>query len=306
MLEVNCLKNGLKSVLWSAAALVLLLSISVPLLNALVVSVMMIPTVILYATLPKRLFGLHMLVVFGLAFAVIGPAALIIGLFFLVPSIVMGHMYRKQLPARKVITVTLLVLLALLLLELVVFNALLDISLLDEMSNMIRSMTDNLNEQGLLPAGWSAEATDLFIQTLIHSIPMALITVSFMYAVITHAVVRPVLRASGLQVPGLQPAKDWMLPRIFVLYYLIILIMDLSVSDDGSSFLTVALLNLVPLMRLAFSIQAIGFFFFIADQRKWNKAIPILLSVLVVVFPPLSLIGVLDAGFPIRRAFKKP
>ncbi|UVI30307.1 YybS family protein [Paenibacillus spongiae] len=300
------MKTGLKSVLWSAAALLLLLMIAVPLLNALAVSVMMIPSVILYSTLSKRSFGLHMLVVFSLAFAVIGPAALIIGLFFLVPAIVMGHMYRKQMPARKVITVTLLVLLAQLLLEMVLFNAVLDISLLDEMSSMIREMTDSLHAQGLLPAGWTAEATDLFIQTLIHSIPMALITVSFMYAVITHAVARPILRSSGMPIPGFQKAKDWMLPRIFVIYYLIILIVDLAVSKEGSSFLTVALLNLVPLMRLAFSVQAIGFFFFIADQRQWNKVVPILLSVLVIVFPPLSLIGVLDAGFPIRRAFKKP
>jgi uncharacterized protein YybS (DUF2232 family) len=165
---------------------------------------------------------------------------------------------------------------------------------------------NELSKQGLMPAGWTADLTDSYIQTVIHSIPMALITVSFLFAVITHAIVRPILRSSGISVPGLQQAKDWKLPRIFVFYYLIALLADMATPDTGDSFMTVMLLNLVPLMRIAFSIQAMGLFFYIAHERRWHKAVPLLLSAIVVIFPPLSLIGVLDAGFPIRKAFKKP
>lgn len=300
------MKAGFKSILWSAAALLLLLSIAVPLLNAVTAFVMMVPIVILYTTLSKRAFMLHMLVVYGIATAVLGPPALIIGLFFLVPSVVMGHLYRKQTSARKVLTATLLTFLAEMLLELVMFDLLFNMSLLSEIKQMVRQMVDNLNAQGLLMNSLSAEFTDSYIQVLIHSIPMAFITVSFLLAVVAHAIARPFLRSMQLSVPGLQPAKDWMLPRIFVFYYLIALVVDMATPDNGNSFLTVTLLNLVPLMRLAFSIQAIGFFFYIADQRKWNRAVPFLLCALVVIFPPLSLIGVMDAGFPIRKAFKKP
>ncbi|MFD0716143.1 DUF2232 domain-containing protein [Paenibacillus sp. GCM10027626] len=304
--EVNCLKTGVKSILWSAAALLLLLSLAVPLFNALMLSLLMVPTVILYTTLSRRAFAVHMIVVYGLAFAILGYAALIVGVFFLVPSIVMGHYYRKQAPARKVVTAAILTLLAQLLLELVLFNTLLNVSLLQEMANLIRETANDVSSQGLLPAGWSSKSTEVFIQMLLHSIPMAFIMVSFLYAIITHAIVRPILRSYGMEVPGFQPAKEWMLPRVFVFYYLLVIIAEMAVSKEGNSFISVALLNLVPLMRLAFSIQAIGFFFFLADQRQWNKAVPLLLSALVLIFPPLSLIGVLDAGFPIRRAFKKP
>ena len=300
------MKAGFKSILWSAAALLLLLSIAVPLLNAVTAFVMMVPIVILYTTLSKRAFMLHMLVVYGIAAAVLGAPALIVGLFFLVPSVVMGHLYRKKTSARKVLTATLLTFLAEMLLELVMFDLLFNMSLLSEIRRTVRQMVDNLNAQGLLMNSLSAEFTDSYIQVLIHSIPMAFITVSFLLAVVAHAIARPFLRSMQLSVPGLQPAKDWMLPRIFVFYYLIALVVDMATPNNGNSFLTVTLLNLVPLMRLAFSIQAIGFFFYIADQRKWNRAVPFLLSALVVVFPPLSLIGVLDAGFPIRKAFKKP
>ncbi|MFC5653177.1 DUF2232 domain-containing protein [Paenibacillus solisilvae] len=300
------MKTGVKSILWSGAALLLLLSIAVPLLNAITAFVMLVPMVILYTTLSKRAFTLHMLGVYGIAMVVLGPPALIIGLFFLVPSIVMGHLYRKQTPARKVLTATLLVFLAQMLLELVMFDLLFNMSLLSEIRKLVRQTVDNLNSQGLLMDSLSAEFTDNYIQVLIHSIPMAFITVSFLLAVVAHAIARPILRSMRLSVPGLQPAKDWMLPRIFVFYYLIALMVDMATPDNGNSFLTVMLLNLVPLMRLAFSIQAMGFFFYIADQRKWNRAVPFFLCALVAIFPPLSLIGVIDAGFPIRKAFKKP
>ena len=303
---MNGLKTGVKSILWSAAALILLLAIAVPLLNALIVAVMMVPTVILYSTLSRRAFAVHMLAVLAAAAAIIGPAALIVGIFFLVPSIVMGYMYVKQAPARKVLTATVLTLLGLLLLELVMFDLLFHFSLIGELRKMITDTVNQLSADGLMPGGWTAELTESYIQTLIHSIPLALITISFLLAVITHAIARPVLKSMGVHVPRLQPAKDWMLPRIFVFYYLIVLLIDMVTPDNGNSFLTVALMNLVPLMRIAFSIQAIGFLFFVAHERKWNISVPLLLSVLIAFFPPLSLIGVIDAGFPIRKAFKKP
>nr|WP_256208614.1 DUF2232 domain-containing protein [Paenibacillus sp. CF384] len=302
---MNGLKTGLKSILWSFSALILLLMVAVPVLNALAAAVLMVPTVILYTTLSKRAFTLHMAVVYGIGVIIMGLPALIVGLFFLVPSLVMGHFYRKGAPARKVLTATVLTVLAQLLLELVVFDLVFDFSLMHEIRELITKTVDNLREQGLMPSVWTATVTESYVQSLIHSIPMALITVSFLLAVITHAIAAPALRTSGLTISRLQVAREWRLPRIFVFYYLVVLIADMATPNTGSSFMTVTLHNLVPLMQLAFSIQAMGFFFFVAHERKWNKAIPVLLSVVVAIFQPLSLIGVIDAAFPIRKAFKK-
>ncbi|WP_338113267.1 DUF2232 domain-containing protein [Paenibacillus artemisiicola] len=302
---MNGLKTGAKSILWSVAALLLLLAIAVPLVNALVFAVMMVPAVVLYATLPRPWFALHMAVVYAVGTIVLGPAALIVGLFFLIPSVVMGHLYRKGIPARQVLTSVTLTLLGLSLLELLLADLWFGFSLIHEIRIMIGDTVDGLNREGIMPGTWTAEMTESYIQNLIHSIPMALIVASFVLAVVTHAIAGSVLRAGGLAVPKLQPIRKWMLPRIFVLYYLIVLIADMAVPSDGTSFMTVVLHNLAPLMKLTFSIQAMGFFFYIAHERRWNKAIPVLLAVIVAIFPPFSLIGVLDAAIPIRKAFKK-
>jgi uncharacterized protein YybS (DUF2232 family) len=259
----------------------------------------------LYTTLSKRSFALHLAVVYAIGTVVLGPAALIVGVFFLIPSIVMGHFYRKGVPARKVLTAVILTMLGESMLELVLADQWFNFSLIHEIRSMITDTVDSLSSEGLMPSTWTAEVTESYIQNLVHSIPMALIVVSFVFAIIAHAIAGKVLRSSGVDVPKLQQPHKWMLPRFFVLYYLIVLLVDMAVPNNGASFMTVMLHNLVPLMQLAFSIQAMGFFFFIAHERKWNKAIPVLLSVVVAVFPPFSLIGVLDAAFPIRRAFKK-
>nr|WP_253944965.1 DUF2232 domain-containing protein [Paenibacillus sp. NEAU-GSW1] len=299
------MKSGLKSVLWSAAALLLTLSLAVPGLNLLAVLPMMVPYVVLYTMLSPRSFLLHLIPVWAVAAILVGPSVLIVAVFFLVPSLVLGHFYRKKAAAGMALRRTFVTLLALLLLQLIAFEYVIGFSMIDQMSSVVRDTYAGLERQKLLPADWNADYTELVIRLMIQSIPMAFIFVAFFYTVITHFLARRLLRASGVEAPGLPMAKDWMLPRVLFVYYLIAYVVNLVVPNDSSSFLAVALMNLMPLMRYAFAIQAIGFFFFIAHERGWHKVFPILIAIPVLLFPPLSLIGVIDVALPIRKAFKK-
>lgn len=305
MQEVNGLVFGLKSVFWSVAAFVLLMTMSVPLLNVLTVTLMMVPYVVLYTTLSKKAFVLHLLPVWLAAYLILGLPALIIALFFLIPGIVMGHLYRRRSPVKTVITAVIVTMIGQTLLELLLFNLILNVSLVDELGNMIRTITEQLRAQGMLPVTWSADLTELMVRTTVQSIPQTLLLMGFVYTVITHYLARRALARMGVSVNGFPPAKDWMLPRILVIYYLIATILELTVSKDSGSFMAVAVLNLVPLLQFAFKIQAIGFFFFLADQRKWPKVVPLLIAVPVLLLPPSSFIGVIDVAFPIRKSFRK-
>ncbi|MBD2847998.1 DUF2232 domain-containing protein [Paenibacillus sp. IB182496] len=304
--EVNGVTTGLKSLLWSSAALGLLVLLLVPGLNLIAAALLIVPFAVLYTSVSARLFAGCVAIVLALGFWLLGPGALMLGIFFLVPAIVMGHLYRRGAQARTVIMAVSLTLLAEFLLELLVFSVLLDISLIGEMTKQVRLMFAELTAQ--TPAGqmWDPQMTEQLIKTLVHAIPLVLILISFLCAVVAHWVARRVLRAAyGTEVAGAKPARDWMLPRVLVWYYLIALVLDLFVPAGDDSYLTVVLVNLIPLLRFAFSIQAIGFFFYVAYQRGWSKAVPLLLAIPVLIFPPLSLIGVLDVAFPIRKSFKK-
>lgn len=299
------MKSGLKPLLWSGAAFLLLLLLAVPVLNLPALLLMMVPYVVLYTTLSKGSFLLHLLPVWVIAGVILGPAVLIIGLFFLLPSVVMGHLYRKGATAAKVIRTVTIVILLQLMLELLLLELILDLSLMDAMGDTIRSTFDSMLAQNLLAAGRDSEYTELLIDTVIHMIPLTFIVLSFTYSVLTHYIARRVVIRGGLDVQAFAKAKDWRLPRILVIYYLIVYVIDLFMKQGDSSFMAVALLNLVPLLGYVFAIQAVGFFFFIAHERKWNKAVPLLIAIPVLLIPPLSLIGVLDTAFPIRKSFTK-
>ncbi|MFF2483560.1 DUF2232 domain-containing protein [Paenibacillus sp. NPDC058071] len=299
------LNPGLKSVLWSVAALLLILTLAVPGLNLLTIMVMMVPYVVLYTMLTTRSFLFHLIPVWVIAALLLGPAVLIIALFFLVPAVVMGQLYRKKAPAPSVLKRTFAALLALLLLEMIVFQYALGISMVDELTNTVRTMMSEIQAQNVLPEQWTESHTDALIRTMIHSIPLAFMVISFLFTVVAHYISRRVLRAGGIDVPAMPEAKDWRLPRGLVMLYLIVYVMALFVSAESNSFFSVAIVNLLPLLRLAFAVQAIGFFFYIAHERRWNKVVPVLIAIPVLLIPPLHLIGVLDAAFPIRKSFKK-
>lgn len=301
------MRTGLKPVLWSFAALLLLLTLLVPLLNVFAMLLLMVPYVVLYTTLSPKAFALHLLPVWVLAFFIGGPATLIIGLFFLIPSIVMGHLYIKQAPASRVVRTVGVVVLAQLMLELLVFEVFLDLSLIKELSSFIRVSVEDLMAQSLLSKEWDSSLTELVIQTMVNSIPVTFIMISFTITAIAQFLGRRAVKWSGgPEVPRFTRAREWRLPRLLVVLYLITYVMELFSSTTNESFFSVALLNLVPLLSFVFAFQAVGFFFFLAHQRGWNKAVPVLIAIPVLLFPPLSLIGVLDTAFPIRKSFTKP
>ncbi|WP_407636290.1 DUF2232 domain-containing protein [Paenibacillus curdlanolyticus] len=301
---MNGLNTGKQSLIWSAVLLVLMLSMAVPGLNMLTVVFMMVPYVVLYATRSRGAFALHVVLVWIIAYLLVGAIAPILGLFFLVPSIIMAHMINKQSPPGRVLVSGILSLLGIMLLELLLFNLIFGVSLINELGTTVRETTDSLMKEGLLPETWSADLTDSMVTLMTQSVPVALMTISFVYAAVTQYFSRMALKKSGLTIPAMPKAHEWKLPRIMVLYYLVSLVLSMVIVADNS-FLSIALLNLVPLLRMAFMLQTIGFFFYIAHQRGWPKAVPIIISVFVLLIPPISLIGVLDTAFPIRKAFEK-
>ncbi|ACT04865.1 hypothetical protein Pjdr2_6262 [Paenibacillus sp. JDR-2] len=298
-------KPGMKAVLWSGASLLLILSLAVPVFNMLTIMLLMVPYVILYTTLSTRSFLLHLVPVWIIAAVILGPSVLIIALFFLIPAMVMGQMYRKKASAPYILRRTTLTILFCLLAELLIFEGVLNQSFIEQIGEFVRSLVTDLDSEHVLPKEWNSDYTESIIKIMIHSIPQAIILISFVYAVVTQYFARKALASSIEDIPTMPKAKDWMLPRIMVFYYLVVYILQMFADSTSSSFYSVALMNVVPLMKYAFTIQAIGFFFYIAHQRRWNKAVPVIIAIPLLIFPPLSLIGVLDAAFPIRKSFSK-
>lgn len=305
--EVTRLDNRWRPLVWSLVSLVLLMSMLTP-LKAVTIFALMAPLAILFTMLRPLAFAGYIVAIGAAAYVLSGAyglMALIMLLFFLIPSVVMGYMYKKRKKAWQVLLGGFIVLLAQLLLELVVFSLQLGLDLSKELAEMFRVSLEQFESSGMFEAGWAAETASALGDAIVTMLPMLLLLGAFLFAIITHGLARWGLRRSGIEVPGLAQAKTWRLPRSLVWYYLIAYVISFAVPEGGDGFWTVIIANLVPVLRFAFVVQAIGFFFFLADAKRWHKAVPVLLAVPVVLFPPFYLIGLLDVAFPLRRYFAK-
>ncbi|WP_411344531.1 DUF2232 domain-containing protein [Paenibacillus sp. WLX1005] len=304
---MNRLKLRWTSVAWSVAYLLLLLSLitSVRVIGMLF---LIVPVVVLYSTLTLRQFIMHLIPVWLIALIIAGQAGLflpILGIFFMIPGIVMGRMYKKYQPALKVIFAGGLTALVELLVLLLIATAVFHFSLGEYVRDVIQISVAPLQAMADVNPNLSDVLTPEYIIGLsnytLTLIPSALIIASFTMAIITHAVSRPLLESMNYSVPRLKPARDWRLPRSLIWYYLIAVFLEFIARSNMTGVLAAIVLNFMPLVHLAFTIQTIGFVYFWASQRKWGSFLPFILAIVVVLIPPLRIIGIIDLAFPLRE-----
>lgn len=296
-------------IICSIVYLLMLLSLLTP---ALLITMwfLMVPVLILYVKLDVKRFalfyGLSLVAVYLLT-AWIGPMLLSVSLFFLPPVIVMGNYYKKKAPAKSAVTGGIVTLLAESLLSLLIGYAL----GLDPIAKFRTFMLDYINS---LPSSLVSmmQLTDKeqYVNLLIQVIPLDLMLFAYFYAVVNHWTARRILNRMGEGLTGLKPLREWRLPKTFVWLYLGAFALDLFLPEGDRSLVATLLMNLLPLLMLAFALQALSFLFFIAHERNRTKALPVMAIIVLVLFFPLlivvySLLGVLDATFPLRERFRQ-
>jgi len=301
-LEVNGLKIGLKPVVWSVITLAMLLFLRVPGVNVIALLLMMVPYTMLYTLLSRKQFALYIIVTWLVAAIILGPSSvLLIGMFFLLPGIVMGHLYRSGASSIRIIPIVTVVILAEFMLELLVLEVILKASILGNIKHTLFDIT----EKGVLTTTFSSDMLEDFTTAMLNMIPLAFMILAFIVVSCSHYVARRIAAKNGLEVLAFPEAKDWKLPRSLVTIYLIAYVIQLFINPLDNSFMSVALMNLVPALSYIFAFQAIGFFFYLGDQKGWPKVIPLIIAVPIIFIPPLSLIGVIDTAFPLRKNFSK-
>lgn len=97
--------------------------------------------------------------------------------------------------------------------------------------------------------------------------------------------------------------RDLRLPVAIVWIYFISLIVMLMDLDPNSSIYLVVN-NVFSLVGTFLLIQGVSFMFFIAYQKKWSKALPIIGLIVALFLPDLiRILGIIDIGFGIRDRY---
>ncbi|WP_172254867.1 DUF2232 domain-containing protein [Saccharibacillus deserti] len=306
------MKLRLSSAMWAILYLLVLLSLLTP-LSAITLLVMVVPAAVLYASLRVNVFWLHVLPVLAILAVFSGtlaPYTLILAVYFLVPGIVMGHLYKKRAPALQTIVYGTGTLLGMLLVLLAGAKLILGFNLSDYVSDFVHQTFDPLlavaEMNPMLSGQWSPDFIFALANQTVMMIPLGMTVSSFILAVVTHAIVRPTLASMGVAAPKLRPAHEWRLPRALIFYYFIVLIVDMVTYNQADGFWKAAAVNLLPLLQFCFIVQAIGFWFFLGHVKKWHRVISILLAIVTVIFPPMRIIGIIDLAFPLREYITRP
>jgi uncharacterized protein YybS (DUF2232 family) len=292
-------------VIWGVVYLLMLLSLITP-LGLITIHLMMIPLLLLFVMLDLKRFILLYAGILTILIVVLGSGGVILALtsmFFLAPSIAMGIQYRKESSSGTVVTTGIIVLIAVMLLLLLISSAL-GANITEEFSKLLKSDPNFMAMINTIVQ--SEDQIDSFIEIMNSMIPMMMIMIAVYYTMITHWLGRKLLSRLWKPVPKLKPMKEWMLPRSMVWYYLIVLVLDMVLEINTGSVISVIVLNSLPLLTYAFALQAVGFLFFIADMKGWNRVLPIVAIILLPFMPSLlAWIGVIDVTFNLRKWFKE-
>lgn len=300
------MKTGKKPILWSLIALVLPLLMVIPGLNIAALLLMLVPYTVLYTLLNRNSSIVHTLAVLVIGSLILDPVLyLSFSCMAIIPSIVLANYYKKGLASSSIVPKMIGLVVVMFMLGLLMLENILNISIISDMSNYMTTMLNDVAAQGMSPIAWSSEMTDSFVTIMTSMIPLVFFIMALLVVACSHTIARRMVQAEGLQVTAYPKAKDWRLPRFLVFVYFIAYLLELTIDPTDGTFMTLAIMNLVPALSIIFAIQAVGFFYYIADNRGWAKVIPFLIAFPVLLLPPASIIGLLDVAFPLRKMFSK-
>lgn len=295
---------------WSIVYLLLLLSLATP-LTVVTTFFLIVPVVVLYATLSFRGLVMHIVPVWLIAALIFGPLILLQAVYFMIPAVIMGHLYKKRVSAFKILFFGAGSITALFLLLLLISTVLFDFNLavmIEEMLNLAVTILQSMKNSPFADgAVWTPEMSQQLSVFTVRMIPFTIIVYSLVLAGLVHVIVRPTLASMGQVVSKLPPLREWRLPRSLIWYYLVGIILQLfSGSTIPDNFIGTILLNMMPLLQFLFLVQSASLFFFLAYHKRWNPAIPVLLVIAALILPPLRIAGMLDIAFPLREKLTRP
>ncbi len=249
----------------------------------------------------------------GLALIIGNILALPVAIFAAFIGILMG--WQIQLKQPKI-----MILLSSTVLFLIIFSSQYVISVLFLEMNFVTELFALLSESiqqsikfmemiGQTPDEKVVEKMNEMVSLTSTLIPSIFVLVSVMSVFLSMLINFPIARRLGVNVPKFQPFREMVLPKSILWYYLITLIVSLLIPFEKGSFSYMAFMNVSFILQFLFLLQGFSFIYFWSSLQKWPKAVPITLTIFVLIFAPLlyiiRLLGIIDLGFNLRQRLQQ-
>ncbi|WP_142328813.1 YybS family protein [Bacillus wiedmannii] len=289
-------------------AMLLLISMYVPILGTVVTFALPLPFILL--TIRYRLSNAFVIFTAALFITVIvsQPMNLVKTTMFGLIGIVLGYMYKKQKKPVEILMAGTLAYLIGIMLIYVASIKLFNIDLMKQMQNMLNeSMAQS--EKIVTAAGMpiSKEQKELFAQfndVLQTLFPSLLVMVSVCFSWITIMISGSVLRKLKHDVITWPKFKDIQLPKSIVWYYVIFILLSTFIKVEPTSYLHMVFSNLYVIFALLLVLQGLTFIAFLAHSKGFTKGVPIISFIVCMfipmLFPLVTILGIIDLGISLR------
>ncbi|TXR89553.1 DUF2232 domain-containing protein [Bacillus sp. AR13-1] len=289
-------------------AMLLLISMYVPILGTVVTFALPLPFILL--TIRYRLSNAFIVFTAALFITVIvsQPMNLVKTTMFGLIGIVLGYMYKKRKKPVEILMAGTLAYLIGIMLIYVASIKFFNIDLMKQMQNMFNeSMAQS--EKIVTAAGMpiSKEQKELFAQfndVLQTLFPSLLVMVSVCFSWITVMISGSVLRKLKHDVIPWPKFKDIQLPKSIVWYYVIFILLSTFIKVEPTSYLHMVFSNLYVIFALLLVLQGLTFIAFIAHSKGFTKGVPIISFIVCMfipmMFPLVTILGIIDLGISLR------
>lgn len=289
-------------------AMLLLISMYVPILGAVVTFALPLPFILL--TIRYKLSSAFVIFTAALFITVIvsQPMNLVKTTMFGLIGIVLGYMYKKQKKPVEILMAGTLAYLIGIMLIYVASIKFFNIDLMKQMQNMFNeSMTQSENIVTAAGMPISKEQKELFVQfndVLQTLLPSLLVMVSVCFSWITVMISGSVLRKLKHDVIPWPKFKDIQLPKSIVWYYVIFILLSTFIKVEPTSYLHMVFSNLYVIFALLLVLQGLTFIAFLAHSKGFTKGVPIISFIacmfIPMLFPLVTILGIIDLGISLR------
>ncbi|RSD22301.1 YybS family protein [Mesobacillus subterraneus] len=297
------------AVLLAIFAVLLLITLYVPVLGT---------VVLFFLSLPFMLFGAKYdgksTAVFTIAAVLI---SLILGSFLAIPmalafgatGAVMGYMVRegKSREASYIAgsVVFLVNIVAQYALSIVLFN----INAIEEMVEILRASVDQsiklMEQLGQAPDQKVVDQLALMVDMVETLVPSMFVMAAFSITFLLQLAAVPFLKRFGVKVPNWRPFRELQFPKSILWYYLIAMVAALIMQPEEGTYWYWAISNLTFILQMLMVLQGLSLVFYFTHLKGYSKAIPIIVVVLLFLFPfvlyIVRILGIIDLGFDLRK-----
>ncbi|MDQ0215396.1 uncharacterized protein YybS (DUF2232 family) [Oikeobacillus pervagus] len=291
----------------------LLVSIYIPVLWIISMLFLILPFFIYSAKYPQKYSTLMVLASSVISMIIGGVFSIGLALAYGTTGLVMGYFVQMKKGKFAIYMAGSLTFLVNTILQYVIAIAFFQINFIEDFTKMFKeSYTQSINLMKQLgqpvPDNMMEQFNEMLnlIQILM---PSLLVLASFLIVLLMMIVNFPIAKRLGIQVPNWAPFREWQVPKSVLWYYLILLLGNLIVAPEPGSTWYIASVNLMFMLQLCFYIQGLAFIYFYGHYKNWTKAIPIIITIVSILFLPIlyfiRLLGIIDLGFHLRQRLQQ-